>query len=97
MCVLDDVCAQNHGQSEGVDAQLLSHLNKTFAQHPHYQPGAEGFLVKHYAGDVAYNVDGFCDRNRDVLYPDLILLMQGSSKSVFFHSIFNSCLDIIVN
>ncbi|ETN81932.1 myosin head [Necator americanus] len=87
MCILDDVCAQNHGQSEGVDAQLLSHLNKTFSQHPHYQPGAQCFLVKHYAGDVVYDVDGFCDRNRDVLYPDLILLMQQSSNA-FLRSLF---------
>lgn len=87
MCILDDVCAQNHGQSEGVDAQLLSSLNKTFSQHPHYQGGAECFLVKHYAGDVVYNVDGFCDRNRDVLYPDLIVMMQQSSNS-FLRSLF---------
>ncbi|KHJ96577.1 myosin head [Oesophagostomum dentatum] len=87
MCILDDVCAQNHGQSEGVDAQLLSHLNKTFSSHPHYQTGAECFLVKHYAGDVVYEVDGFCDRNRDVLYPDLILLMQQSSNA-FLRSLF---------
>ncbi|KAK6022796.1 myosin head, partial [Ostertagia ostertagi] len=73
------------GKSEGVDAQLLSSLNKTFIQHPHYQSGAECFLVKHYAGDVVYNVDGFCDRNRDVLYPDLIVLMQQSSKYVISH------------
>uniref|UniRef100_A0A7I4XSX4 Unconventional myosin-Ie n=2 Tax=Haemonchus contortus TaxID=6289 RepID=A0A7I4XSX4_HAECO len=87
MCILDDVCAQNHGQAEGVDAQLLSSLNKTFIQHPHYQSGAECFLVKHYAGDVVYSVDGFCERNRDVLYPDLILLMQQSSNS-FLRSLF---------
>ncbi|KAJ1361072.1 hypothetical protein KIN20_020249 [Parelaphostrongylus tenuis] len=62
-------------------------LNKAFSQHPHYQPGAECFLVKHYAGDVVYNVDGFCDRNRDVLYPDLIVLMQQSSN-VFLRSLF---------
>ncbi|EPB75903.1 myosin head [Ancylostoma ceylanicum] len=52
MCILDDVCAQNHGQKEGVDAQLLNHLNKTFSTHPHYQTGAQCFLVKHYAGDT---------------------------------------------
>ncbi|KJH47425.1 SH3 domain protein [Dictyocaulus viviparus] len=119
MCVLDDVCAQNHGQSEGVDAQLLSSLNKTFSHHPHYQSGADRFLIKHYAGDfdelaavnmgqhdvvkriyfcllvlctetetnVVYNVDGFCDRNRDVLYSDLIVLMQQSSNA-FLRSLF---------
>ncbi|CAI4228131.1 unnamed protein product [Auanema sp. JU1783] len=81
MSLLDDTCAQNHGQSEGVDNQLLSTLNKAVSSHPHYQTGSGCFMVKHYAGDVVYNVEGFCDRNRDVLYPDLILLMQQSTNS----------------
>lgn len=29
---------------------------------------------------VVYDVDGFCERNRDVLFTDLVLLMQSSSK-----------------
>lgn len=80
MCLLDDTCAQNHGQSDGVDQQLLSTLSKRVGQHPHFQQGGGAFLIKHYAGDVLYNVDGFSDRNRDVLYPDLILLMQQSNS-----------------
>lgn len=80
MSLLDDTCAQNHGQREGVDRQLLTTLSKSFAGHPHFGPGSDSFVIKHYAGDVTYNVDGFCDRNRDVLYPDLILLMQKSSR-----------------
>jgi myosin-1 len=39
-----------------------------------------GFIIHHYAGSVTYNVEGFCDRNRDVLFPDLVELMQSSSK-----------------
>lgn len=29
---------------------------------------------------VTYDVDGFCERNRDVLFKDLIELMQTSEK-----------------
>lgn len=29
-------------------------------------------------GQVSYDMDGFCERNRDVLFMDLIELMQSS-------------------
>ncbi|PAV88320.1 hypothetical protein WR25_07567 isoform A [Diploscapter pachys] len=87
MSLLDDTCAQNHGQSEGVDRQFLTTLSKAHAGHPHLQQGAECFLIKHYAGDVTYHIEGFCDTNRDVLYPDLIQLMQQSTNP-FVRSLF---------
>ena len=34
-----------------------------------------------------YDVEGFCERNKDVFYDDLIQLMQ-SSKSSFIRSLF---------
>ena len=39
------------------------------------------------AGEVNYDVEGFCERNKDVFYDDLIQLMQ-SSKSSFIRSLF---------
>ncbi|CAJ0574360.1 unnamed protein product, partial [Mesorhabditis spiculigera] len=87
MSLLDDTCAQNHGTSEGVDRQLLSTLSKAVAAHPHFAGGADSFVIRHYAGNVSYNIDGFCDRNRDVLYPDLIQLMQKSTNQ-FARSLF---------
>ncbi|CAB3408384.1 unnamed protein product [Caenorhabditis bovis] len=87
MSLLDDTCAQNHGQREGVDRQLLTTLSKSFASHPHFGQGSGSFVIRHYAGDVSYNIDGFCDRNRDVLYSDLIQLMQQSSNG-FVRSLF---------
>ncbi|CAJ0916216.1 unnamed protein product, partial [Mesorhabditis belari] len=80
MSLLDDTCAQNHGTSEGVDTQLLSTLSKSVAHHPHFATGADSFVIRHYAGNVTYSIDGFCDRNRDVLYSDLIQLMQQSNN-----------------
>lgn len=31
-------------------------------------------------GKVSYDMDGFCERNRDVLFMDLIELMQSSEQ-----------------
>ncbi|KAI6239978.1 hypothetical protein M3Y99_00512000 [Aphelenchoides fujianensis] len=103
MCLLDDVCAQIHGQSEGVDSKFLVKMNQQVGAHPHYKPGAESFMITHYAGtclgrggpfliyfvagEVLYDIDGFCDKNRDVLYPDLVQLMQ-SSESEFMRNLF---------
>lgn len=49
-------------------------------QHAHFQDTSDGFAILHYAGAVSYSVDGFCDKNRDVLFLDLIELMQTSTK-----------------
>ncbi len=46
----------------------------------HYVGFAAGFTIQHYAGKVTYEADGFCDKNRDVLFRDIIELMQGSTK-----------------
>ena len=38
------------------------------------------FVIHHYAGMVTYDVDGFVERNKDVLFDDLIELMQSSTN-----------------
>ena len=45
------------------------------------------FLVRHYAGDVVYSVEGFLIKNKDTLNPDLFDLLQ-TSKSTFLKSLF---------
>uniref|UniRef100_A0AAF5RTP5 Uncharacterized protein n=3 Tax=Wuchereria bancrofti TaxID=6293 RepID=A0AAF5RTP5_WUCBA len=83
MCILDDICSQIHAQNEGADGQFLIELNKYMSQNEHYQSGAQCFIIKHYAGTVLYNIDGFCEKNRDTLYKDLITLMQQSNRQFF--------------
>lgn len=55
MCLLDDICAQIHGQSEGVDATFLVKLSQQIGQHDHFRTSAQSFIVMHYAGKVILN------------------------------------------
>ncbi|XP_054756570.2 unconventional myosin-Ie-like [Lytechinus pictus] len=87
MCILDDVCATMHAVSEGADEKLLQKMNSAVGTHQHYQVLSGGFVVHHYAGQVRYIVEGFCEKNRDVLFTDLIELMQ-SSENAFFMELF---------
>eukprot|EP00794_Sanderia_malayensis_P009899 gene9900-10912_t len=87
MCVLDDVCATMHAQGEGADMKLLQKLDGSVGSHQHYNGFSQGFIIHHYAGKVTYEADGFCERNRDVLFNDLIELMQ-SSQNPFIVGLF---------
>ncbi|MEQ2161357.1 hypothetical protein GOODEAATRI_008889 [Goodea atripinnis] len=78
MCILDDVCATMHAVGEGADQTMLQKLRMQINTHEHFNSWNQGFIIHHYAGKVSYDADGFCERNRDVLFTDLIELMQSS-------------------
>eukprot|EP00732_Lithocolla_globosa_P002185 Lithocolla_globosa_v1_NODE_1358_length_2634_cov_10.430399.p1 type:complete len:815 gc:universal NODE_1358_length_2634_cov_10.430399:2581-137(-) len=67
---------------KGTDASFLDKLNQNFSSNPVYTKPPKGtqgcFLIKHYAGDVWYQVEGFLDKNRDTLFEDLKALCMGS-------------------
>ncbi|KAK7888870.1 hypothetical protein WMY93_024430 [Mugilogobius chulae] len=92
MSVLDDVCATMHAKGEGADGTLLQKLQAAVGTHEHFNSWNSGFVIHHYAGKVSYEVIGFCERNRDVLFPDLIELMQ-SSEYEFIRSLFPENLN----
>ncbi|XP_031555305.1 unconventional myosin-Ie-like isoform X2 [Actinia tenebrosa] len=87
LCVMDDVCATMHAVGEGADATLLEKLGNSVGTHQHFQSCSGGFIIHHYAGKVSYDCGGFCERNRDVLFKDLIELMQ-CSQNPFIASLF---------
>ncbi|XP_062411567.1 unconventional myosin-If [Sardina pilchardus] len=80
MSVLDDVCATLHAKGDGADGTLLQKLSGAVGTHDHFNNWNAGFVIHHYAGKVSYDINGFCERNRDVLFPDLIELMQSSTQ-----------------
>ncbi|XP_009665469.2 unconventional myosin-If isoform X1 [Struthio camelus] len=92
MSVLDDVCATMHATGEGADQTLLQKLQAAVGTHEHFNSWSAGFVIHHYAGKVSYDVTGFCERNRDVLFTDLIELMQ-SSEYGFIRMLFPEKLD----
>ncbi|KFO70278.1 Unconventional myosin-If, partial [Cuculus canorus] len=92
MSVLDDVCATMHATGEGADQTLLQKLQAAVGTHEHFNSWSSGFIIHHYAGKVSYDVNGFCERNRDVLFTDLIELMQ-SSEYGFIRMLFPEKLD----
>lgn len=34
--------------------------------------------MKHYAGEVNYDSAAFCEKNKDLIYPDLFMVLQTS-------------------
>ncbi|RHY35522.1 hypothetical protein DYB32_000028 [Aphanomyces invadans] len=64
------------------DRQLLSIYHQTHLEkHPHYaKPRFESddFVIKHYAGDVVYCINGFIGKNNDNLHEDLMELLRAS-------------------
>lgn len=87
MFVLDDVCAKMHAVTEGADKDFLQHLDGAMRGNRYYQSTGAGFNIDHYAGKVSYSVEGFCERNRDVLNDDIVEVMQ-SSQNEFVRSLF---------
>lgn len=92
MSVLDDVCATVHAKGDGADQTLIQKLESAVGGHEHFNGSSSGFVIHHYAGKVAYDVSGFCERNRDVLFTDLIELMK-SSEFGFIRALFPEKLD----
>uniref|UniRef100_A0A672L0I3 Unconventional myosin-Ie-like n=1 Tax=Sinocyclocheilus grahami TaxID=75366 RepID=A0A672L0I3_SINGR len=92
MSILDDVCATMHAKGEGADQTLLQKLQSQIGTHEHFNSWNKGFIVHHYAGKVSYDVSGFCERNRDVLFNDIIELMQ-SSEFAFIRDLFPENLE----
>ena len=49
--------------------------------------------MKHYAGDVIYNISGFIEKNRDTLFQDFKRLLFNSKNPV---AIMTSMMTMIV-
>jgi len=71
-----------HATSTGTDRALLNKLSSIHSSHAHFLPQSSGssvgFTIKHFAGDVSYNVTDFADKNKDTLNRDLILVLKAS-------------------
>ena len=78
---------QKNKNKSQTDAKFLEKCVGLFQAHPHFRPFNGAFQIKHYAGDVTYNVEGMSDKNKDTLFSDLIETMQ-TSANPFLVSLF---------
>jgi len=72
---------------KGTDASLLQKLHNQHKKNVFYvKPRVTGkeFGIKHYAGEVMYNVDGFLEKNRDTFRDDLLVLLKDSSCDLIY-------------
>ncbi|PRP88238.1 myosin IE [Planoprotostelium fungivorum] len=76
--------------TESTDSTLLGRMNHSFKSHAHFESRDSAkrdmtlpdnsFKLKHYAGDVIYNINGFLEKNKDTLFGDLVNAMNVSSN-----------------
>lgn len=83
---LNDACATAHADSSAADQTFVGRLN-FLGQNPNFENRQGQFIIKHYAGDVSYSVEGMTDKNKDQLLKDLLNLV-GSSSNDFLHALF---------
>ncbi|CAH2104913.1 unnamed protein product [Euphydryas editha] len=78
---------------KGTDLTLLSKLNSNHSNKSCYitpkSTHEHKFGVRHFAGDVQYEVKGFLDKNRDMLTADIKEMILDSSN-MFLRSLFSA-------
>ncbi|XP_076610912.1 unconventional myosin-Ig isoform X2 [Chaetodon auriga] len=88
--ILDEACLT---VGKVTDTVCLESMDTKLAQHPHYTSRKlsptdktmdfqKHFRIRHYAGDVTYSVEGFLDKNKDMLFQDFKRLMYNSANPV---------------
>ncbi|EIW65911.1 hypothetical protein TREMEDRAFT_70354 [Tremella mesenterica DSM 1558] len=88
---LNDATATAHADPSAADNSFMQRSNLLSAN-PNFESRGNKFLIKHYAGDVLYNVPGMTDKNKDTLVKDILDLIEGS-KDRFLHTLFPEKVD----
>lgn len=83
---LNDSCATAHADSNAADQNFAQRLS-LLTSNPHFETRQTKFLIKHYAGDVYYDIKGMTDKNKDQLLKDLLILISKTANP-FLHSLF---------
>ncbi|KAF8078956.1 myosin-1 [Lyophyllum atratum] len=83
---LNDACATAHADPSAADSSFIQRTSM-LSSNAHFEARGSQFLVKHYAGDVMYNVSGMTDKNKDSLIKDLLDLVAGSDNQ-FLQNLF---------
>ncbi|XP_050965134.1 unconventional myosin-Ic isoform X1 [Labeo rohita] len=98
IAILDEECLR---RGDASDITFLEKLEDTLGGHAHFVThkmangkirkaiGREEFRLVHYAGEVNYNVNGFLDKNNDLLYRHLKEVLCQSGNNIV-----NQCFHV---
>eukprot|EP00742_Colponemidia_sp_Colp-10_P003461 GILJ01003686.1.p1 GENE.GILJ01003686.1~~GILJ01003686.1.p1 ORF type:complete len:1875 (-),score=440.95 GILJ01003686.1:141-5765(-) len=77
--LLEEQCVLPKASDQGFASRLeKEHSDNVCFKKPRFNDYA--FILKHYAGEVTYNVDGWIQKDRDPLQADLKMMMSLSSS-----------------
>uniref|UniRef100_A0A1B6CDD8 Myosin motor domain-containing protein n=3 Tax=Clastoptera arizonana TaxID=38151 RepID=A0A1B6CDD8_9HEMI len=91
IAMLDEECLR---PGDATDASFLTKMYDNLKTHQHFINhakadkkvqkimGRQEFKLVHYAGDVTYSVVGFLEKNNDLLFRDLRVVMSETNNSV---------------
>ena len=69
----------------------MSKINEKHEKHAYFikpRKAADFFGIKHYAGEVSYEIKGFLEKNKDEA-SELMFAALATSQVIFFPQIFN--------
>lgn len=89
LALLDEECVVPKGGDKSFLDKLYKELELPKGKIGSFRPNKlrDGFIVKHYAGEVNYSVDNWIDKNKDPLSQSMIELLS-NSKSIFISEFF---------
>lgn len=85
---LNDSIKTAHADSEAADQVFAQRLSMVGASNRHFEDRRGKFIIKHYAGDVTYDVSGMTDKNKDSMLRDLLELLSTSKNTFVTQSLF---------
>ncbi|KAK8043671.1 P-loop containing nucleoside triphosphate hydrolase protein [Apiospora rasikravindrae] len=87
---MKDATKTAHADPAACDRTFMQSINGM--SHAHLTPRQGSFIIKHYAGDVSYTVEGITDKNKDQLLKGVQNLFQ-QSQNRFVHTLFPQQVD----
>lgn len=80
LALLDEESRFPKSSDETLIEKFHGNIKSKFYQRP--KSNALCFAIHHYAGRVVYNADGFLEKNKNFLPPEIIQLIRGSQYDV---------------
>ncbi|CAK7892866.1 myosin-5 [[Candida] anglica] len=86
---LNDSIKTAHADSDAADQVFAQRLSMVGATNRHFEDRRGKFIIKHYAGDVTYEVGGMTDKNKDSMLRDLLEVLS-TTNNAFVKELFPS-------